>query len=173
MQTVRARPAVPEDLPALRDIEWAAGQQYRNFELGHVADDEPPPIDVLARYAVDGRSWVATNDSDQPIGYIIVDIIDGSGHIEQVRVVPDCQGRGVGRALIEHVKNWAISMNLSALTLTTFGHIPCNRPLYEHLGFRVLRQNEITPGVQEICETEADHGLDPNLRVVMQLDLYG
>jgi ribosomal protein S18 acetylase RimI-like enzyme len=100
MSTVRIRPAVHEDLPTVRDIEWASGQRYRDYGLDHVADDEPAPLEVLARYADDGRAWVAVDDSDQPIGYILADIIDGGGHIEQVSVAPECQGRGVGRALI-------------------------------------------------------------------------
>ena len=86
-------------------------------------------------------------------------------------VAPDHQGHGVGRALIEQAQTWAISTNLSALTLATFGHIPWNRPLYEHLGFRVLPQTEISAGVRKVRELEAEHGLDPDLRVVMRLDL--
>lgn len=162
MDQVQIRPAVQDDLRTLRDIERAAGQRYRDYGLDHVADDEPAPVEVLATYANDGRAWVAVDRSGQPIGYIVVDIIDGGGHIEQVSVAPAHQGQGIGRALIEQVERWAISMSLSALTLTTFGHIPWNRPLYEHLGFRVLPQNEISPGVQSVREAEADHGLIPN-----------
>jgi GNAT superfamily N-acetyltransferase len=127
---------------------------------------------VLARYADDGRAWVGVDDFGQPIGCILVAIIDEGGHIEQVSVAPAYQGHGLGRALIEQVERWAMSMNLSALTLPTFGHIPWNRPLYEHLGFRVLSANEISPGVRRIREAESDHGLDPDLTVVMRLDLH-
>ena len=130
MPTVRIRPAVHEDLLTLRDVERTSGQRYRDYGLDRVADDEPAPVEVLARYADDGRAWVAVDNSDQPIGYILVDIIDGGGHVEQVSVAPDHQGDGAGRALIEKVQTWAISMGLSALTLTTFGHIPWNRPLW-------------------------------------------
>jgi GNAT superfamily N-acetyltransferase len=87
-----------------------------------------------------------------------VGVIDGSVHIEQVGVVPAHQGQAIGRALIERAEGWAISKSLPALTLTTFGHLPWNKPLYEHLGFRVLSQYETTPGVQIIREEEADHG---------------
>jgi GNAT superfamily N-acetyltransferase len=145
MRNVQIRPAVREELSTLRDIERDSGEQYREYQLDHVADDEPPPVEVLAGYADDGRAWVAVDDSGQAIGYILADIIDGGGHIEQVSVTPAHQAQGIGRSLIEEVKTWAISRNLSALTLTTFGHVRWNRPLYEHLGFRVLAQNEITP----------------------------
>jgi GNAT superfamily N-acetyltransferase len=171
MGKVQVRLAVQEDLSNLRDIEWASGQRYREYGLDDVADEEPAPVEVLAGYATDGRAWVAVDDSNHPIGYILVDIIDGGGHIEQVSVAPAHQGQGIGRALIEQVEKWGMSMGLSALTLTTFGHIPWNRPLYEHLGFRVLPPNQISPGIQRVCDAEADHGLDPDLRVVMRLDL--
>ena len=128
-------------------------------------------VEVLAGYAEDGRSWVAVKASGEPMGYILVDVIDGAAHIEQVSVIPAHQGKGVGRALIEQVKAWANSKNLTALTLTTFGHIPWNRPLYEHLGFRVLAQQEISPGLRAVRDSEAEHGLDPDLRVVMCLEL--
>jgi GNAT superfamily N-acetyltransferase len=171
MPTGRVRVAVERDLITIRDIEWAAGQRYRGFGLEQVADDEPASVEVLAGYANAGRAWVAVDDTDRPIGYILVDIIDHGCHIEQVSVEPAHQGRGVGRALIEEVQGWATAKGLGALTLTTFGHLPWNRPLYEHLGFRVLSQEEITPGVQAVRNGEADHGLDPDLRVVMRFDL--
>jgi GNAT superfamily N-acetyltransferase len=171
MRKVQVRPAVRDDLIAVRDIEWAAGQRYREYGLDHVADSEPASVEVLLRYVTDGRAWVATGDVGQIIGYVLADIIDDGGHIEQVSVGPVHQGQGVGRALIKQVEGWATSKGLTALTLTTFGHIPWNRPLYEHLGFRVLSPGEISPGVQALREAEAEHGLDPHLRVVMRLDL--
>jgi GNAT superfamily N-acetyltransferase len=171
MQPVQVRLAVAGDLRTVRDIERASGQRYRDFGLDHIADDEPASIEVLASYADAGRAWVAVDDTDRPVGYILVDVIDGGGHIEQVSVAPEHQGHGVGRTLIEQVEGWATSQGLEALTLTTFEHIPWNRPLYEHLGFRVLSQEEISPGVLAVRNGEADHGLDPDLRVVMRLDL--
>jgi len=165
---MQIRAAVRNDL---RDIERAAGEQYREFGLHHVADDEPAPVEVLTRYAEDGRAWVAVDDSRRPIGYVLVDIVDEGAHVEQVSVLPTHQGQGIGRALIEQVERWATSMGFETLTLTTFGHIPWNRPLYEHLGFRVLAEDEIGPGVRRIRDAETDHGLDPELRVVMRRDM--
>lgn len=160
-----------EDLPVLREIERASGQRYREFGLDQVADDEPASIEVLAGYADGGRAWVIGAGDGAPAGYILVDAVDGAAHIEQVSVVPDHQGRGLGRALIERAARWAANQKMSALTLTTFDHIPWNRPLYEHLGFRVLADDELGPGLRAVREAEAAHGLDPALRVVMRRDL--
>ena len=53
---------------------------------------------------------------------------------------------------------------------TTFNDVPWNRPLYEHLGFRVLADQEIAPGLRAVMATEAAHGLDAASRVAMRKD---
>jgi GNAT superfamily N-acetyltransferase len=168
---IRVRPALAADLPELRRIEWAAGQRYRDYGLDHVADDEPLPMDALLGYSTDDRAWVATAGGDEPVGYILVDVIEGAAHIEQVSVAPEHQGRGVGRALVEQVAAWATTRGVTAVTLTTFGHLPWNRPLFEHMGFRVLQEDEIGVGLRTVRQVEAEHGLDPELRVAMWMDL--
>ena len=169
--TLAIRAARPEDADALRSIEGLAGERFREVGLDFVADDEPDSIEVLTQYALDDRSWVAIDDAGSAIGYVLVDVVDGCAHIEQVSVRPDRQGEGVGRALLERVRQWAIATDRIAVTLTTFGDVPWNRPLYEHLGFRVLSETEIGPELRAVSATEALHGLDPATRVCMRLDI--
>ena len=138
--SIAIRPPSIDELPALRAIERLAGERFREMGLPEVADDEPPPLDVLARYAGDGRCWVAVDDAAGPIGYVVVDSVDGNAHVEQVSVHPAHQGAGVGRALIERVSAWAGESGMPAVTLTTFSDVPWNAPLYRHLGFRVARR---------------------------------
>lgn len=97
------RPAAPSDATALQEIERLAGERFRRVGMPEIADDEPPSCKALASYATAGRSWVALDDTE-PIGYVLVDDVDGSAHIEQVSVRPDYQGAGVGRALIDRVR---------------------------------------------------------------------
>jgi GNAT superfamily N-acetyltransferase len=159
------------DIPDLRAIEWAAGQRFREFGLAHIADDEPSASEAMATYVDEGRSWVATDDADQPVGYVLVDLLDGLAHIEQISVLPEHQGTGRGRALVERVADWARATGRPAMTLTTYDHIPWNRPLYEHLGFGVLELSDLGPELAARRREEAGHGLDPGMRVAMRLDL--
>ena len=69
--------------------------------------------------------------------------------------------------LVEKAHEWASENALPAVTLTTFSHVPWNKPLYEHLGFRVLAPEEIGPGPRSLMELEASHGLDRAARVAM------
>jgi GNAT superfamily N-acetyltransferase len=165
------RPARPADAESIRAVERAAGRRFAEIGMSTVADDEPMAADRLVRYAAEGRSWVAESDGGDVAGYVVVEAIDGCAHVEQLSVRPEHQGRGLGRRLLEEVDGWARREGLAALTLTTFGDVPWNRPLYEHLGFRCLDEVELSPGLLAVREAEAALGLDPSDRVVMRRDL--
>lgn len=169
--SVAIRPPSTDELPALRTIERLAGERFRDVGLPEVADDEPLSLDVLARYAGDGRCWVAVDNAAGPIGYVLVDSVDENAHVEQVSVHPAHQGAGVGRALIERVSAWAGESGMPAVTLTTFSDVPWNAPLYRRLGFRVLGADELGPGLRAVRDEETAHGLDPARRVCMRLEL--
>nr|BFD86813.1 GNAT family N-acetyltransferase [Streptomyces sp. Xyl84] len=159
------------ELPVLQDIERAAGQRYHDIGMPEIAEDEPPALDELARYQRDGRAWVAVDAADVPVAYLIADRVDGNFHVEQVSVHPGSARRGVGRSLLEHLADHARSRRAPALTLTTFADVPWNASYYTRCGFRVLAESMLTPGLREIREREAAHGLDRWPRVCMRRDL--
>ena len=98
---------------------------------------------------------------------MVADVIEGCAHVQQISVHPRGQGQGLGRALVEAVEQWAAGEGLRGLTLTTFRDVAWNRPLYEHLGFRTLSEEELTPGLRRLRAEEARYGLRPELRVCM------
>ncbi|MFE7355616.1 GNAT family N-acetyltransferase [Streptomyces sp. NPDC057543] len=168
---MRIRTARRSDLPLLQDIERAAGEPFRTLGMTAVADDDPPPLDLLDGYRRAGRAWVAVDDDDRPVGYLIADPVDGAAHIEQVSVHPSVARRGLGSTLIDHLAGWAADARLDALTLTTFSHVPWNAPYYTRLGFRALVESELTDGLRKIRTEEAEHGLDRWPRVCMRREV--
>jgi GNAT superfamily N-acetyltransferase len=167
---MRIRMAGGDELEDLRAIERAAGQCLRELGMPETADDEPLSVDELAGYQQTGRAWVAVDEADRPVAYLIADLVDGTVHIEQVSVRPDHGRRGIGRGLIEHVAEWAWSDGVLALTLTTFAEVPWNAPYHLRLGFRVLGHEELAPGLRAIRDREAAHGLDRWPRLCMRRD---
>ncbi|MET9833996.1 GNAT family N-acetyltransferase [Streptomyces sp. NPDC006385] len=165
---MRIRPATPAELPALQDIERAAGVAFRALGMAAIADDEPPALDVLDGYRRAGRAWVARDDADRPMAYLICEPVDGSLHIEQVSVHPEFARRGVGRTLLAYAADRAGEEDLTGLTLTTFTEVPWNAPYYTRLGFRVLDESELTPGLRRIRAHEKELGLDRWPRVCMR-----
>jgi GNAT superfamily N-acetyltransferase len=171
MPTPQIREAAERDLNRLRDLERLSGEMFRAIGMAIVADDEPAPVETLRGYAEDGRAWVATDLADTAIGYLLLDIVDGHAHIEQVSIDPGCAGQGIGRALIEHAVEWARSRSFTAMTLTTFADVPWNGPYYERLGFHRLPADDLTPGLAELRRHEAEHGLDAWPRLAMRREI--
>jgi ribosomal protein S18 acetylase RimI-like enzyme len=165
------RTARQSDLPVLQDIERAAGSWFREIGMPEIADDEPLPLDELARYQQSSRAWVAADDTDIPAAYLIADIVDGNLHIEQVSVHPRAARRKIGRMLLDRAAAYAAANGIHALTLTTFAEVPWNAPYYSRCGFRVLAGRELSPGMQVIWDREVEHGLHRWPRVYRRRDL--
>jgi GNAT superfamily N-acetyltransferase len=159
------RPAQPDDYPALQDIEVRAGERFRDIGMGDIADAKPYSEDELAAAAA---VLVATDAADAPVGYAMVGIVDGHAHLEQLSVVPEHGGQGIGTALLDAVAEWATARGDAEVTLTTFRGVPFNAPLYARRGFSVVDEPDWTEGLREVVEREARHGLDPSTRVVMR-----
>ena len=82
---------------------------------------------------------------------------------------PSHQGFGHGRSLVDAVAGWASERGAEALTLTTFRDIEWNRPLYEHLGFVVVDESDLSPALVALSDHERELGLDAaGPRVVMR-----
>ncbi|GAA0470778.1 GNAT family N-acetyltransferase [Streptomyces sp. NPDC046215] len=165
---MRIRTAGVDDLPVLQEIERAAGECFRAVGMAEIAEDEPLPLDVLARYQRDGLAWVAVDGAGAPVAYLLADPVDGGLHVEQVSVHPRAARQGVGRWLLEHAAARAVAGGSRALTLTTFANVPWNAPYYARCGFTVLSEDALTPGLRAIRRQEAAHGLDRWPRVCMR-----
>ena len=152
----------------LIEIERAAGTAFRSLGMDLVADDDPGSVQELAPYAEDGRAFVAVDETDLPLAYLLVDAVDGAAHIEQVSVHPHHARRKIGRALIERAERWARDHGLGALTLTTYVEVPWNGPYYERLGFQYLTAEEETSGLRSIRDHERRSGLDAWPRACMR-----
>ena len=168
---MRIRAAKTGDLATLQDIERDAGRVFVEIGMDEVAGDDPFPLDVLDEFRRDGRAWVAVGDHDEALGYVIAEALDGNAHVEQVSVRPASSRRGIGKALVDRVVEWATEHGLDAVTLTTFAEVPWNAPYYHRLGFRTLGDQELTPGLRRKRAEEAAHGLDRWPRVCMRREV--
>jgi len=159
-----------DDLLTLAEIERHAGEVFRTLGMDAVADDEPLPAQNLADYQQAGRAWVA-EDTGWVVGYLLLDLVAGTAHIEQVSVEPAYARRRIGSQLIEAAAAWARRHGLRAMTLTSFALVPWNAPYYASLGFVVIPNADQSPELREIRRTEAERGLDTWPRVAMRREL--
>jgi GNAT superfamily N-acetyltransferase len=167
-ESVRIRAALRSELPLLQKIESESGAAFRDYGMSDIADAPPLSVSALAGFHQAGHAWVAVDDNDRPIAFVVVELIDGAAHIEQISVRPAHARRGIGRRLIDHVDAWAAGRDLGALTLTTFRSVPWNAPYYRRLGFRELTAADLTPGLATLITDEGARGLDTSDRVCMR-----
>lgn len=171
--TVRVRPARAADVEPIRRIEVSSGRLFDDVGMHDIAGAQPPSVEVVTGYVTRGHAWVVADEEhgDAPVAFVLVDLVDGCAHVEQVSVVHDHQRNGYGRMLLEHVAVWAHEHDMPALTLTTFRDVPWNAPYYEQCGFSTVCEDELTPELREVRARETDHGLDPDARVCMRREL--
>jgi GNAT superfamily N-acetyltransferase len=165
------RSAELRDLRRMQEIERAAGAAFRDIGMGAVADDDPPSLEVLGTYRTRGRAWVATDDTageDVAVAYLLVDVVDGAAHVEQVSVHPAHARNGLGRQLIDTATLWAGERGHEVVTLTTFAEVPWNAPYYARLGFTLIPEDEIGPELLAVRRHERELGLDAWPRVGMR-----
>jgi GNAT superfamily N-acetyltransferase len=165
---VSLRQARPGDVGRLQAIQLAAGNAFRDIGMAAVADSPPLPEESLTGYRRAGRAWVAADEHDEPVGFVVADVVDGCAHIEQVSVHPAHAGQRIGAMLLDHVAEWAAQQHMHAMTLITFRGVPWNAPYYERLGFRELADAEVTP---ELAARNADQGGNYAARVCMLREL--
>ncbi|MEO1591934.1 MAG: GNAT family N-acetyltransferase [Cyanobacteria bacterium J06632_22] len=94
--------------------------------------------DVCA--AEDVKVWVAV-ETEQPVGFVAAKLHpeDKMGEIYMMAVDPDCQGRGIGSALIDHALSWMKETGMAIVMVETGGdpgHAPARRA-YESAGFEL------------------------------------
>jgi GNAT superfamily N-acetyltransferase len=152
------RLATPLDFERIRAVERAAGELFRGIGMPEVADDEPPTDRQLDTVVALGTAWVAV-DADEVVGYLLLELLDGRGHIEQVTVHPGNARHGIGAALIRHAARWAFERGIAELSLTTFAHVPWNAPYYSRLGFEVVPAESLTGDLHERMRRETAEGL--------------
>ncbi|THJ64601.1 GNAT family N-acetyltransferase [Arthrobacter echini] len=162
------RLAQEDDIRSMMSIERAADAVFRDIGMAAIADAEPMPADALHGYQRSDRAWVDTDDLGRVVAYLLLEVLDGVPHIEQVSVHPSYAGQGKGRQLIEAVAEWAGLQGFSSLTLTTFTEVPWNAPYYARLGFEAVPASQLSPGLRHVRAHETAIGLDEWPRTAMR-----
>ena len=165
------RHARVDELGALPEIERLAAGRFASFGLEEVFSRIVTPLELLRERQRAGQVWVAADDADRPVGFVVVSILDDNAHLDELDVLPDHGRRGIGTALVDTACASARLAGYHAITLSTLRDIPWNAPFYAKLGFRILAENELTQPLRDLLDSEARLGLPMENRVLMRRDL--
>ncbi len=147
---IEIRPVTHDDLDVLIDI-------YLDTAIHHAAIDAevfhvPPRADVAVRLRrrIDGRGetgeYVAAMLDGVMVGSASVDLEDPPSPGNMMRAVPTAEfgvsvvaghrGRGIGRALIDHLERWAANHGVERMVLNVSEANEGAIRLYHELGYR-------------------------------------
>jgi GNAT superfamily N-acetyltransferase len=119
------------------------------------------------RLLSDRASFVACDSSGGIRGFVAAARDNGWLHIEEISVIPQAQGRGIGRQLIEAVLREARDSDASGISLTTYRDVPWNAPWYRKLGFVQQAENVMHDYLAARLREETESNLCPPERIAM------
>ena len=131
------RPAVVADVPALAEVARQAYSLYVE-RMGQ----EPAPMtadydEVVAR----GEVWVA-EEGRRILGMLVLSAERDHLLVENVAVVPEAQGKGVGHALMRLAEDRAAASGLAELRLYTNAAMTENLAYYPRRGYVETHRGE-------------------------------
>jgi GNAT superfamily N-acetyltransferase len=125
------RRADPGDAAAIQRLVERAYERYVP-RIGL----RPAPMDANYRELVArGEVWVIDGADGVPVGTIVLVAHLDHVLVENVAVVPELQGQGIGRALLDFAERHAREQGVGELRLYTHELMKENRHLYARLGY--------------------------------------
>lgn len=168
---LRITPARPADIDQLRAIDEDAAALFAEhgiqLELSPVHPFSRAEVARWSRAAELGRAFVAVS-SGEPLGFAVLDVLDGEPYLDQLAVRIAAMRRGIGGRLLDRAVEWARANGGSTLWLTTYAHLPFNRPYYERHGFVVMPRSSCSASILRHLDEQRRHLPAPELRVAMR-----
>jgi ribosomal protein S18 acetylase RimI-like enzyme len=124
------RPATEADVPRLTELVQAAYGHYVE-RLGALPR---PMTDDYAEVVRRFRVTVAEREGEL-VGLIVLGVDPEGFLVDNVAVDPSYQGRGVGRALLEHAEDSARRAGFDSIYLYTHERMTENLALYSRIGY--------------------------------------
>jgi GNAT superfamily N-acetyltransferase len=172
---VTIRPADPGEIDLLCEIDDDASRLYAVSGLDvNLKSDDAFIVAERARWLDStrrGDAFLAVDGDGLGVGFAALGKADGLPYLDQLSVRMAVMRRGIGRLLLGRALEWAAHHGGDALWLTTWDHLPFNRPFYERHGFQVVPEAQCGPDVQYHLAEERQWLPDPDRRIAMRRPL--
>ena len=124
------RPARPGEADTLRDVVHTA---YRHY-IPRIGKPPGPMLDDYAARIADGQAWVL-EDARRIMGILVLEETPEGFLLDNIAILPEGQGKGYGRALIEFAEAEARRRGFAEIRLYTHEMMTENIALYTRIGY--------------------------------------
>lgn len=136
---------IPGAIGRVTELHATYYNEHWRFDLNFESQVAMELSEFLIRFdeAYDGF-WVAILDG-KIVGSVAIDGSTGSTEGARLRwfiIAPECQGRGIGKALMREALDFCKRADFSRVYLWTFTGLNAARHLYEKCGFTLCKEHE-------------------------------
>lgn len=147
---MRIRLAEAGDLARVGDITVAAYEPHTggpdDFYVARLRDAETRAREATLWVAVDDDGTILGSVTETPVGSPWREIgREGEGEFRMLAVDPAAQGRGVGRALVEHLLARSRAAGDRAMVMSSEASMAAAHGLYTAMGFRRTPERDWHP----------------------------
>ena len=168
---LRLRAAVHDDLATFQAIDTDAAMLFEQAGLFlDLPDDHEFALterDRWARSIAAGNALLALDAQGAATGFAALGERDGQPFLQQLSVRQASMRQGIGTVLLEAMVHAASHAGAAALWLTTYDHLPWNRPFYERSGFVRVKESDCGPELRQDLEYERRWLPQPEHRIAM------
>ena len=135
--------------PAVRELEWSDLETLAALEVTLFRDDAWSARTWWAELAQrPRRDYVVAVDDGQIVGYGGIDVSGDVADLMTIATVPEAQGHGLGRRLLDELVRRAERSGAAALLLEVRADNEAAKRLYASSGFEVIsvRRRYYQPG---------------------------
>ncbi|MEP6512318.1 MAG: GNAT family N-acetyltransferase [Parafilimonas sp.] len=102
---------------------------------------------ALEKQMNEGDQFLLLKEDEKPIAFASYNLIKEPGiyKLQKLYALPNQQGKGIGKKLIDYIINKIKSSGATALQLNVNRHNKAKQ-FYEHLGFKVIYEEDIDIG---------------------------
>ncbi len=156
-----------DDLSYLAGVERSAAKRFvLYFDNDTSYTDRTLDHKILLKAHRNKSLWIAL-EQGKPVAFLASTQIDSMLHIQEMSVLFEYQGKGIGTCLINKLIVEAKKRNHLQISLTTDCSIPWNKPFYKRNGFKQTEFNACPPDLRKILLREKGHHHIPDNRVAM------
>jgi ribosomal protein S18 acetylase RimI-like enzyme len=120
---------------AVSAVVHAAYQHY----IARIGKPPGPMLDDYAQRIADGQTWVL-EDAERIAGILVLEETPAGMLLDNIAVLPEYQGKGIGRALLEFAEAEARQCGFGAIHLYTHALMTENIALYSRIGYVETRR---------------------------------
>ncbi len=129
------RTGLDSDTQAVQEVVCAAYSHY----VPRIGKPPGPMLDDYAQRIADDQTWVL-EDAGRIVGILVLEETPSGFLLDNIAVLPECQGKGYGRRLIEFAEAEARRRGFGEIHLYTHALMTENIALYQRIGFVETRR---------------------------------